>query len=408
MSQAVRAGDDLVRQKYLGRKGLVAFLTVLSAFVALSTDLYLPALPGMTAYFGVPEYQTNLTLTLFFIFYAAAILFWGPMSDRYGRRPILVVGLSLYTVAGVLCALAPNVYLLMLFRVLQAIGAGAATAVATAIVKDVYRGRRRETILAVIQSMTVLSPMVAPMIGALVLGLTSWRGTFWAQAVLGTLVVMTSIAFEETLRVRSTGSPLAAMGRLGVVLKNRAFAVLLLTFAPVSLFGMGFVSSSSYIYQEDFGVSSQVYSYFFAIFAAGLALGAPIYIRLSRSYRRTSILTGCFSVIALGGVLVLAVGGLGPRAFILAVLPSCVALSAMRPPATYLMLDQHEADAGSVSALMSSSHMVMGSIGIVIMSLPIAGRVEMLGALILIVGVYSLSLWLGVGLRMIGIAKKAP
>ncbi len=82
MTQAVRAGDDLVRQKWLGNKGLVAFLTVLSAFVALSTDIYLPALPSMTKDFGVPEYQTNLTLTLFFVFYAVAILVWGPLSDR--------------------------------------------------------------------------------------------------------------------------------------------------------------------------------------------------------------------------------------------------------------------------------------------------------------------------------------
>jgi DHA1 family bicyclomycin/chloramphenicol resistance-like MFS transporter len=398
MTQAVPTGDDLVRQRWLGNKGLVAFLTVLSAFVALSTDIYLPALPSMTKDFGVPEYQTNLTLTLFFIFYAAAILVWGPLSDRYGRRPILLVGLSCYTVAGVLCALSPNVYLLMLFRIMQAVGAGAASAVATAIVKDVYRGRKRESTLAVIQSMTVLSPAVAPMIGALLLNLTSWRGTFWAQAGLGILVVAMTIVFEETLRTKSTGSPFASLRRLGVVLKHRTFAYLLLIFSPVSIFAMAFVSSSSYVYQESFGVSRQVFSFFFAIFAVGLAIGPVIYIRLSRSWRRTSIVTGCFGVIALGGVLILLVGARGPWAYVLAVLPSSIALSCMRPPAVYLMLDQHEADAGSVSALMSSSHMVMGSIGMVLVSLPfLGGRVEILGVLTLAVGLLSGGLWLGVG-----------
>ena len=77
----------------------------------------------MTEYFGVPEYQTNLTLILFFIFYAISTLVWGPFSDRYGRRPILLIGLTCYTVAGALCALSPNIYLLMLFRVVQAVGA---------------------------------------------------------------------------------------------------------------------------------------------------------------------------------------------------------------------------------------------------------------------------------------------
>lgn len=407
MTQGVRAGDDVVRQKWLGNKGLVAFLTVLSAFVALSTDIYLPALPSMTKDFGVPEYQTNLTLTLFFVFYALAILVWGPLSDRYGRRPILLVGLSCYTVAGALCAIAPNIYLLMLFRIMQAVGAGAASAVATAIVKDVYRGRRRESTLAVIQSMTVISPAVAPMIGALLLNLTSWRGTFWAQAGMGVLVVAMTVAFEETLQTKSTGSPLASLRRLGVVLKHRTFAYLLLIFSPVSIFAMAFVSSSSYVYQETFGVSSQVFSFFFAIFAVGLAIGPVIYIRLSRSWRRTSIITGCFVVIALGGVLVLLVGARGPWAYILAVLPSSIALSCMRPPAVYLMLDQHEADAGSVSALMSSSHMVMGSIGMVLVSLPfLGGRVEILGVLTLAVGLLSGALWLGVGQPRIRAATK--
>ena len=160
---------------------------------------------------------------------------------------------------------------------------------------------------------------------------------------------------------------------------------------------MAFVSSSSYIYQETFGLSSQVFSFFFAIFAVGLAIGPLIYIRLSRSWRRTSIITGCLGVIVLGGLLVLLVGGRGPWAFILAMLPSGIAMSCLRPPAIYLMLDQHEADAGSVSALMGSSHMVMGSIGMVIVSLPLGGRVEILGALTLAVGLLSGGLWLGVG-----------
>jgi len=407
MTQAVRAGDEVVRQKWLGNKGLVAYLTVLSAFVALSTDIYLPALPSMTKDFGVPEYQTNLTLTLFFVFYAVAILVWGPLSDRYGRRPILLVGLSCYTLAGALCAIAPNIYLLMLFRIMQAVGAGAASAVATAIVKDVYRGRRRESTLAVIQSMTVISPAVAPMLGALLLNLTSWRGTFWAQSGLGVLVVAMTVVFEETLQTRNTGSPFASLRRLGVVLKHRTFAYLLLIFSPVSMFAMAFVSSSSYVYQETFGLSSQVFSFFFAIFAVGLAVGPVIYIRISRSWRRTSIVTGCFAVIALGGILILLVGARGPWAYILAVLPSSIALTCMRPPAVYLMLDQHEADAGSVSALMSSSHMVMGSIGMVIVSLPfLGGRVEILGVLTLVVGLVSGALWLGIGQPRIRAASK--
>lgn len=402
MTRPAVVDDASVRQKRLGKKGLVVFLTLLSAFIPLSTDLYLPALPGMTEYFGVPEYQTNLTLILFFVFYAVSLLVWGPLSDRYGRKPILIAGLSAYTFAGVLCALSPNVFLLMFFRIMQAVGAGAATAVSTAIVKDVYRGRRRESILALIQSMVVISPAVAPMIGALILNLTSWRGTFWAQAVLGLIVVALTLAYEETLVSKSTGSPLASLRRLGVVLRHRTFATLLAIFAPVSISGMAFVSSSSYIYQEDFGRSSQAFSFFFAIFAVGLAIGPLFYIRLSRTRKRTSIITGTLVVIALSGLLVLLIGGRGPWAFILTMLPSGIAMTCMRPPTTYLLLDQHEADAGSTSALMGSTHMVMGSLGMVIVSLQLGDRVAVLGALTLAVGLLSLGFWLRVGRRLVG------
>ena len=87
------------RQKYLGDRGMLIFLVFLSAFAPLSTDLYLTALPTMTTYFNVPEYLTNLTLILFFIFFSLGILIWGPLSDKYGRRPVLLVGITGYASA---------------------------------------------------------------------------------------------------------------------------------------------------------------------------------------------------------------------------------------------------------------------------------------------------------------------
>ncbi len=389
----VQGSDQGPVQKRLGRKGLIVFLAFLSAFVPLSTDLYLPALPGMSRYFGAPEYVTNLTLVLFFVFYALATLFWGPLSDRYGRRPILIIGLTLYMVAGGLCAVSSDVYQLIAFRILQAIGAGAATAVATAIIKDVYRGRKRESTLALVQSMTIISPAVAPVLGALLLRVTSWRGTFVAQAVLGLGVLVASLVFEETIKTRNTGSAFSSLWRLGAVMRNAAFARMLLTFSLLSIMGMAFISSSSYIYEDTFGVSSQVYSYFFALWAAGLALGPPIYLRMSWRWKRTSIITGSLVTMALSGVLTLLVGDLGPWPFIACMLPAGMAMSVMRPPAVYLMLDQHESDAGSVSALMSSSHMVMGSIGMMIVSLQVGDRIRLLGLLYVVIGLLSTALW---------------
>jgi DHA1 family bicyclomycin/chloramphenicol resistance-like MFS transporter len=391
--------DDNVAtpQRYLGKKGLIVFLAALGAFPALSTDLYLPALPGMTAYFGVPEYQTNLTLILFFVSYAIALLLWGPLSDRFGRRPVILVGLTCYAVAGALCAVSLNIFELMVCRVFQALGAGSASTVATAIVKDVYKGRRREVTLTAIQSMTVLAPLVAPILGGLILRFTSWRGVFVAQAVLGLLVLAGAIAFRETVGKRLTGNPLASLKRLGTVLKNRTFVYLLVIFALLGMGGMAFISSSSYIYEVTFGVSSQVYSYFFALFGVGIALGPPTYLWLSRRFERTAILTGCFVTCAVSGLLVLLAGRLGPWPFIITFFPTAVALSCIRPPSTYLMLDQHEGDAGSVSGLIIASSMVMGSVGTALVSLDIWSRVQLVGTLILGLALLSLGLWLALG-----------
>ena len=124
------------KQKYLGQGGLVAFITVMNMFIPLSTDLYLPALPSMSGYFQVSATLTNLTLVSFFFFYAVGTLLWGPHSDKYGRRPILILGTALYAAASVGCALSIDVYMMIAMRILQGLGAGSITSVSMALIKD--------------------------------------------------------------------------------------------------------------------------------------------------------------------------------------------------------------------------------------------------------------------------------
>jgi Arabinose efflux permease len=348
----------------------------------------------MTTYFNVPGYLTNLTLILFFIFFSVGMLIWGPLSDKFGRRPVLLVGVTGYAIAGLLCAVSGNIYQLIFFRVLQAIGGSSASAVATAIVKDVYLERKREKTLAIVQSMVIIVPAVAPVIGALLLTLTSWRGIFIIQGLLGIIILLGSIAFQETIEKRGSGSILRTLGRLGVVLKNPAFTSLLFIFSLSSISGLAFISSSSYIYQNDFGVSSQIYSYFFAFNALAMMLGPLIYIKLSNHFKRFSIINLCFGITILSGLAILLFGQSNPFIFALALFPATLASSCARPPSAYLMLDQQTEDAGSASSLMGSFATIMGSLGMIIISFNMDNLILIIGSLNIILGLLSGGLWL--------------
>lgn len=381
------------QQKYLGAKGLIALITLLSAFVPLSTDLYLPALPGMGDYFGAPIEQINLTLSVFFIFYSLGSLVWGPLCDRYGRKPVLLVGLTVYGIASAMCALAWSAGALIIFRAFQAAGGSAAGAVATAIVKDVYSGRKRESVLALVQTMGMIAPMVAPMIGALLLTLVSWRGVFAALTAIGVVALLAALAMEETIQARSTGMLLASFARLGKVLQNRSFTLLMLLFSLGSISGMAYVASSTFIYQEGFGLSSQAYSYYFALNAIGLMSGPMLYMRLSRRFHPEAIIRTCFMVSMTSGILLVLVGRFQPWIFFLCLLPSSIAGSCMRPPATNLMLEQHKSDTGSMASVMSCTGMLFGSLGMTLISMPWGNPVIALGTLILLTASLSLAAW---------------
>ena len=380
-------------QKVLGSKGLLLYLVLLTSFLPLSIDLYLPALPTMSKLFSAPEVLTNLTIVLFFLFYSVSTLVWGPLSDKYGRRPILLSGLGGFAAASLLCALSPNVYFLIAARILQSLGAAAATATAMAVTKDVYTGRSLEKKIAAIQMISVVCPVAAPMLGALILRFISWRGTFLTQAAFGAATFLLTILFTETNREKSLGNILRTMGKLAVVLRGRRFTVLLVIFSLCGLPFMAFLSVSPYIYQNTFGLSSQSFSYFFALNAAMMFFGPPLYVWLSSRFSRFSLINLSFAVTVAAGLLVIGVGRLGPVAMTLSFLPATVISSFAAPPGMYLMLSESQ-DSGTASSLINAFGTVTGSIGMLVTSLAIGNLVVLTGAVTACVGLVCGFLWL--------------
>ena len=347
----------------------------------------------MSAYFGVGAERIYLTLTVFFVFYALGTLLWGPLSDHYGRKPILLIGLGVYIVSSALCGFTVNINGLILCRSFQAVGGSAAGVVAIAIVKDVYSGRKRESVLAIVQSMTLIAPAVAPILGAYLLKVLSWRGVFWTLSGVGVLALVGSLLFEESIRDRNPGMLGESFGRVGEVLRNRGFTYLLLLFSLVPLSVLAFISASTYIYQDGFQLSPQQYSFYFSLNALGMIAGPMIFLRLSKRIHSERIIHACYFVIAASGALVCLLGNSQPWVFALCYLPAATAGSCLRPPSTNMMLEQQKGDTGTVSSLMGCTGLLMGSLGIQLISLPWGNTIIALGVIMLSVALVSLIAW---------------
>ena len=387
--------QNIAKQKFLGMKGLVLFITLMNMFIPLSTDLYLPALPTMSTYFHVSSALTNLTLVSFFFFYAVGTLFWGPMSDKYGRKKILLIGTIFYVFASAACAASLNVYMLIAARIVQGIGAGAITAVSMALIKDCFSGKQRETILAIVQSVAGLAPMIAPVLGAILLQFTDWRGSFIVLTVVGLLCLLLAFLYQETLsdEERYEGTVLGSLGRLVAVGKNIGILVPCIIFSLYNLAFMGYIAMSSYIYVDVFGLSEQLYSYFFAANAALSMIGPMLYVRFMSGFDKKKFALTCFALYAVCGIFIVVLGGNAPFLFWLGFAPFSLAGTITRPFGTNIMLDQQSGDTGSASSLINGVATVLGSIGMMCAAMW-GNIVAGLGIMICLTGIVSILGWL--------------
>ena len=361
--------DMRVPQPRLGRGGMIALITMCNAIAPLSTDMYMPALPDMASYFHTTDAVMNMTLVGFFLFFAIGMLVFGPVSDRIGRRPTMIGGIVLYVLASICCGLAMNVYFLIGMRVLQAIGAGSMVAVSTAIVKDQFTGQTQGTVLAIAQAFSVLGPVLAPLIGAQIYRFFSWRADFFMQALITVVALVLAVLMRDPLprEQRLEGSVLQTFGRLGAVLRNPTFRRFLLCMIMIQIPMMAYISSSSYIYENQFGLSSTQYSLYFAATALASVLGPVVYmwVRRLNGYTVTFLI---YSSCLVFGCLLFLFGHRAPALFALCFAPIMITSSVSRPFATAILLNLQRSDTGSASSLSNFSFTLSGTVGMLLIT----------------------------------------
>ena len=189
----------------------IALIAAMMTMTAMTIDINLPAIPATAADLGASLTTTQLSVTIFFGGFAVGQLVWGPLSDRRGRKPCLLIGTSIYVVATVGCALAPNIATLLSLRAVEGFGAGAGSILGRVIIRDLFEGPQMARMLSLVMAAFITAPIVAPTIGAAILGFASWRWIFVFLAVYGLVMLALAQLFLAALQLR-----FGALSRVGL------------------------------------------------------------------------------------------------------------------------------------------------------------------------------------------------
>ena len=246
-------------------------LGLLSAIGPFAIDMYLPALPAIGAALQADVHVVQMSLMAFFLSFAVSQLVYGPASDIFGRKPPLYAGILLFIAGSIGCALAPDIRWLIAFRFLQGLGGGAPIVVPRAIVRDLHTGAEATRLMAMLMLVFSVSPILAPLVGSLIIDVAGWRAIFWAVSgvgVVGVMLVAATLAETRPPAARAGGDVASTLRAFARLLRDPHF----LGLTAIGAFGMAsffiYLANSSFVLIEHYGLTPRQYSLAFAVNAA--------------------------------------------------------------------------------------------------------------------------------------------
>lgn len=348
-------------------RSLALVLGALAAMGPFSVDMYLPAFPALGESLGAAPGAVQATLAVYFLGMAAGQVFYGPVADRFGRRGPLFIGLGLFTVASVLCALAPDIGWLTGARLAQALGGCAGIVIARAVVRDVTDERGAVRLMASLMLVMGVAPIVAPIIGGALLPVFGWRGIFALLALYGVaMIVVIALALPETLppdRRRRDGVA-ATLAIWWGLLRDARFMGHALAGGFIIGGMFAYITGSPFVFMELHGVLPQHYGFYFGANAVGIIVAGQVASRLAQRMEPARLLPVALHVALAAGLALLAVvltGAFGFRGIVATLFFYVATIGAVMPLTVALGMGPHRAIAGNASALMGTLQFGIGA-----------------------------------------------
>lgn len=340
-----------------------ATLGMLTAFGPFVTDFYLPVLPEMTGYFHTTPALASMSLTAGMIGLAAGQLFIGPLTDKYGRKLILVGSMLLFVVASLLCIFSGDIFMFNAMRVLQGLAGAGGIVIAKSMSADMYTGRELASFMALLGAINGIAPVCAPVVGGLMAGVTSWTGVFAVILAVGIVLTVCSMFLPETLQPanRIRKSVIKVYGNLFRVFRNSRFTLSVMAEMACFFMFFAYIASSPFIMQQVYHLSPLGYSLCFGLNALMIGVGAAMATRF-RS-QGTCLRFGGLGMLA--GTLLLAFllnTAMPLWIVMLAYIYTLICFGLMQPPLTAIALDSERDNAGAASAIFGASGFVAGAL----------------------------------------------
>mgnify|MGYP001653787385 CR=1 FL=1 len=342
---------------------LLILLGMLSAFGPFVTDMYLPSLPAMADYFSASLPMVQMGLTTSMIGLALGQIFFGPLSDKYGRRPLLLVSMLLFIVSTLFCLFAPDIYSFVTLRLIQGIAGAGGIVISRSVATDCYGGKELAKAFAMISAVNGLAPILAPVGGGVMLKFTNWLGIFVFLLFLGVLLLLLCLRLKEPLPPeRRIDVPAFSSFRTFLPLfKKRRFMGYV--FIQAFVFGMifAYISSSPFVLQEHYRLSPLLYSLCFAVNAIALIIGTTLAGRFR--HIRQGMVTGVIGSFVLAVFTGLTLWYEMPIAYFeTALFLNLIFRGLVLPTSTALALDSERQNAGAASAVFGAVSFLAGGI----------------------------------------------